>query len=542
MSLKNPFPEDVPQETVQIVEPLLPDDSVYRLVAECVDEFLGDEQFAGLYADDGRPGINPVILSLVTIFQFLEKLPDRAAAHMVVMRMDWKYALRQPLDWGGFHYSDLCNFRKRLLAHEQESMLFERLLDYLRERGVVRAGGKQRTDATHILGAVKRMGDVEVVREGLRLAISDLISSDAKWVMQHIPASMIKTYKRAMPNYRMSQQELQEFIQETGEEARWLLDQVALHGSVELQQLPVVMQLRQIWEEQYQYVSEPDHNLEVRQGKDYVTNRIRNPHDPQATYGVKRDRSWVGYKVHITESLEEPRFITDVMLSDTASTRDVDDLAAIEQRLIERHLRPAQLYVDQGYMSGEQIAESLERAIDLRGVIGPDTQGKPAGFRLSDFIVDMENEQAICPAGRQHQRWVPTTGNTDNRVAVHVFFGKQCLTCPFFGPAYCTTSQTGRHLALNAYHDVIQARRQQANNEDFQLEMNARAAIEGTISEMVRAHGLRRARYRGKRKVFLQMLFTAAAANLKRLARVQADLLDSALLPPGCSILRPKAI
>lgn len=112
MSLKDPFPSEVPAETAQLVEPLLPPDSVYRVVAECADDFLSDEDFVELYADEGRPGINPVILSLVTIFQFLEKLPDRVAAQMTVMRLDWKYALRQPLDWAGFHYSDLCNFRK----------------------------------------------------------------------------------------------------------------------------------------------------------------------------------------------------------------------------------------------------------------------------------------------------------------------------------------------------------------------------------------------------------------------------------------------
>jgi transposase len=522
MSLKDPFPREIPEETAYLVGPLLPGDSVYRLVAECIDEFLSDEQFAELYAEDGRPGINPVILSLVTVFQFLEKLPDRAAAQMAVIRMDWKYALRQSLDWTGFHYSDLCNFRKRLLEHGHESLIFEQLLVYLREQGLVGADGKQRTDATHIIGAVKQMSDVEVVREGIRLAIGDLMSLDAMWSVEHLPASFIKSYSRAMPSYRMSKMEVEELIQETGEEARWLLDLVASLGSVKLQQLPAIVQLRQIWEDQYQYVNEPDRNLAVRRGKDYLVSRIRNPHDPDATYGVKGDRAWVGYKIHITESLEEPRFVTDVMLSDTASTRDVGDLTHIEHRLIDRELRPAQLYVDQGYMSGEQIAESQERGIDLRGIIGPDTQGKPEGFRLADFIIDMENELAICPAGRQHKRWVPTTGNTDNRVAIHVFFGKQCLSCPFFGPDHCTTSKTGRHLALNAYHDTIQARRHEEENKEFQVEMNARAAIEGTISEMVRAHGMRRARYRGRGKVTLQMLFTATATNLKRLARAIA--------------------
>ena len=177
-------------------------------------------------------------------------------------------------------------------------------------------------------------------------------------------------------------------------------------------------------------------------------------------------------------------------------------------------------------MSSERSAESHNQGIDLRGCIGPDTQGKPPGFRLEDFRIDMDQQQATCPAGRFRQRWVPATGNTDNRVAVYVFFGKQCLDCPFFGPDRCTTSPTGRKLSLNAFHDEIQARRQEERTEQFQLEMHARAAIEGPIAELVRAHGLRRARYRGTKKVHLQMLFTATAPNLKRLARATADSFD----------------
>ncbi len=140
MSLKDPFPSEIPTETARIVEPLLDEDSVYYLVGYSVSDYVRDEQFAELYALEGRPGINPVVLSLVTIFQFLEKLPDRDAAQMARMRLDWKYALRQELDWGGFHYSDLCNFRKRLLKHGQERIVFEGLLNYLREQGLVKAG------------------------------------------------------------------------------------------------------------------------------------------------------------------------------------------------------------------------------------------------------------------------------------------------------------------------------------------------------------------------------------------------------------------
>ena len=148
MSLKVPFPSAIPEDTRRVVEPLLGERNLYRLIGQEASQLLDEATLAGMYDAEGRSAINPGVLTLVTVFQFLEKWPDRAAAEMAVMRLDWKYALRQPLDWAGFHYADLCNFRKRLLKHGQERAAFEHVLSYLRERGYLKAGGKQRTDST----------------------------------------------------------------------------------------------------------------------------------------------------------------------------------------------------------------------------------------------------------------------------------------------------------------------------------------------------------------------------------------------------------
>ena len=53
--------------------------------------------------------------------------------------------------------------------------------------------------------------------------------------------------------------------------------------------------------------------------------------------------------------------------------------------------------------------------------------------------------------------------------------------------------------------------------------MQQRNAIEGTISELARAHGLRRSRYRGFAKVELQNLFIGTACNIKRRLRIVAE-------------------
>jgi len=74
-------------------------------------------------------------------------------------------------------------------------------------------------------------------------------------------------------------------------------------------------------------------------------------------------------------------------------------------------------------------------------------------------------------------------------------------------------------LVVGEYHSALQARRQEQRTDPFKQQMKHRNAIEGTQSELVRAHGLRRARYRGLAKVRLQSYFIGAACNVKRWIR-----------------------
>src|SRR5713226_979263 len=522
MSLKTRFPAEIPEETRAFVEALLAEDSVYRLIGREVEQMLMDEEFEDLYAEDGRPGINAVVLALITIFQFLEKLPDRAAASMAVMRLDWKYALRQEVSWRGFHYSDLCNFRKRLLAHGREGVVFERILAYLRERGYVKGGGKQRTDSTHIVGQVMDLSRLEMVWETIRVALNALISTDAPWVLKWLPASFVELYSARRSDYRLSPSEIGPALQQAGEEGQWLVTQVMTTGSQVLQALPELALLRRVLEEHYAPTAEG--HLQTRPAGQVTGDVISSPHDPQASYGNKGNHAWIGYKLHVTETVDEAlgaRFITDMTIT-SAFIQDNTPVLDIQQHLIDRQMPPAQQYVDQGYMSGANLQASLDQSIDLRGFMRDGNVTKPEGFRLPDFTIDVANRQATCPAGQEAIRWSAIDPKVKNNVAFLVSFGKQCQDCLFFGPQLCTDKPAGRTIAISRHHDLISARRAESQTSAFHQEMHQRAAIEGTISELVRAHAARRSRYRGLPKNQLQASFTAAATNLKRLAKALA--------------------
>src|SRR3970040_224772 len=113
MSLKIQPPRSMPVETARLGAQLLSADSPYKLIGDQLFEQYADADFADLYATAGKPAISPVLLAFVTVFQFLEKLSDRQAAEAMRVRLDWKYALRLPLEYAGFDFSVLSEFRDR---------------------------------------------------------------------------------------------------------------------------------------------------------------------------------------------------------------------------------------------------------------------------------------------------------------------------------------------------------------------------------------------------------------------------------------------
>ena len=73
--------------------------------------------------DNGRPGVEPVILLGVLIFQFLERVPDRQAAELVKYHLGWKLALNLDLNFKGIHHTSLSYFRERLRVTRKGSRL-----------------------------------------------------------------------------------------------------------------------------------------------------------------------------------------------------------------------------------------------------------------------------------------------------------------------------------------------------------------------------------------------------------------------------------
>ena len=149
-------------ETARVAREICPKgDNVYMKMRDELELTYDDDDFIELYSYTGQPAKSPAFLALVSVMQFAEGLTDKQAAQAVATRIDWKYALGLELTETGFDPSVLSEFRKRLIDGEMERHLFDHMLSQLSEKGLVKAGGKQRTDSTHVLAAIRKLNRTE---------------------------------------------------------------------------------------------------------------------------------------------------------------------------------------------------------------------------------------------------------------------------------------------------------------------------------------------------------------------------------------------
>ena len=167
----HPLPA-IPEETARLAHAVLPEGNVYMQMRDELGTLYQDQDFLDLFPTHGQPAQEPWRLALVTVMQYAEGLTDRQAADAVRTRIDWKYALSLELTDTGFDFSVLCEFRSRLLANGAERRLFDLLLAHFGERGWIKARGKQRTDSTHVLAAIRTIRRLECVGETMRHARS----------------------------------------------------------------------------------------------------------------------------------------------------------------------------------------------------------------------------------------------------------------------------------------------------------------------------------------------------------------------------------
>jgi transposase len=188
MSL-HPQPDyPIPEQTQHVARAAFPKGTLALHITDALGPLYRDHQFAALFPKAGQPAEAPARLALATVLQFVEGLSDRQAADAVRGRIDWKYALGLELTDPGFDHTVFSEFRSRLVAGQAEQLLLDTLLDRVRELGLLKKRGRQRTDSTHVLAAVRVLNRLERVGETLRAALNALAVVAPEWLQAWAPA------------------------------------------------------------------------------------------------------------------------------------------------------------------------------------------------------------------------------------------------------------------------------------------------------------------------------------------------------------------
>lgn len=523
-----PLPIDpVPEETVRVARAAFRKGNRYLRLADEMGTLFTDAAFAALFPTHGRPALPPWRLALATILQFAEGLSDRQAAEAVHSRIDWQYLLRLELGDAGFDASVFSEFRARLLAGWAESLLLDTLLDWCRDRQLLKAGGRQRTDSTHILAAVRALNRVELVGEAMRHALNSLAVAAPAWLLSVGQTAWKDRYVRRAEDDRLPSKETERvaLALRIGNDGWHLLTVLyAPEAPAWLRQVPAVANLRCIWVQNCLWDGT---QLQWRASDNIppAAKFMSSPYDNEAHYARKHTTQWVGYKVHITETCEDelPLLITHIETT-SAPVTDGEATPKIHAALEQRTLLSGIHIVDTGFLDAELLAVSQEQyGVDLLGPTRLDYRWQARageGFAVQHFAIDFARQQATCPAGKTSISWTPALDNYGGDTIKIKFSSKDCRTCCHL--SQCIRSKRPaprRTLTIRPEHQyhALQAARQSEGTTLFKQEYARRAGIEGTISRGIRVTRLRRTRYVGLARVRLAHILTAVALNALRL-------------------------
>jgi transposase len=455
--------------------------------------------------------------------QYMEGLSDRQAAEAVRERIDWKYARALELTDPGFDFSVLTEFRTRLLTGGAETPLLQALLELCKSRGWLKARGRQRTDSTHVLAAIRDLNRLECAGETLRHALNVLAEVAPNWLLAHIDEEWFERYSRRFDEYRFpkTQTEREAFAQTIGTDGYRLLSAAyALKAPGWLAELPAVETLRRVWIQQF-FVAEGHYHWRSNENIPPPSLIIASPYDLDARLGVKRNHGGIGSKGHLTETCEddEPHLIVHAETT-VATTPDWGMVEPIHDALEKHDCLPSTHVVDAGYTDADAIVTSrTKHNVVLCGPVALENswQAKAVdAFDLSHFHIDWQHQQVTCPTGQHSYCWTLTKNRSGQEVIYARFATATCQRCP--SRKLCTH---GRSRALTfrprERYLALQAARERQGTEAFKATYAMRAGIEGTISQAVRVRDLRQARYCGLPKTHLQHVITATAINVRRI-------------------------
>jgi hypothetical protein len=337
------------------------------------------------------------------------------------------------------------------------------------------------------------MNRLELVTETMRAALNEVAVFAPEWLAETAPPEWLTRYATRAEQSRLPRTDpaREDYARQVGEDGFYLL-KLLLDQQPALLKLEKVETLEKVWQRHYTRHEDGEVNWVANTELTKAATAIESPYDTEARFSTKRDLSWTGYKVHLSETCDEglPRIITNV-LTTVATTQDVSCTDDIQKALQANNLLPSRHLVDTGYVDAQLVIESSRKyGIELFGPmrLNPSWQAREGGIDASQFQIDWDHRQARCPMGKQSVYWYEYQTKEYARSVVKIKFKPQdCLNCQSRNQCV-RNKKAGRSLQIpnrEMYEALEQTRRKLASSEG-RNEYRKRAGIEGTISQGVR--------------------------------------------------------
>ncbi len=164
------------------------------------------------------------------------------------------------------------------------------------------------------------------------------------WLSNVVEKEWFDRYSKPVEEYRLPRgTEARKVMAETiGRDGMKILELIYDEPTTPLwlREIPAIEILRITWIQQY-WIDNGQLHWRSHQTPSPVENRINSPYDPEARYGNKRHTTWLGYKVHLTETCAQNQvhLITNVQTT-AAHLTDVEQTDSIHQSLADKGLLP----------------------------------------------------------------------------------------------------------------------------------------------------------------------------------------------------------
>jgi len=542
------FRERSPQGSLFQSALLFPEAKFRRLEKSWADMFqsralpLIDERcFAEMYCDDnGRPNRAVQTVLGVLLLKDMFNLTDEEALENLEFNLLWHHAMRLTLEEAHLPQKTLHNFRRRLMTHNGGQVAFCETTDRILQALGIRTE-RQRLDSTHIMSNIATLTRLGLFCETIRLFLRTM-RRNLPDLMEVVPTVLMRRYLKEegeATSYEDARSgDGRRRLSVCARDLYRLVDRFRGTAAARLEEYRL---LERLLGEQCHVGRHGDGRpgeddddagegkvpIALKSPKEVSPDSLQSPYDAEVTYSGHKGK---GYEVQVAETCdrENPtQIITHVEVTPSSGS-DAEVPVPLIEALAGRDIEPDELFADTTYGSGRNAIEAELWGTELVSPVaghGPDMTEEAENdatrdLTAADFQIDVTADKpAVCPAGHEATEECEERGAPER---VELRFAREvCEACSLRPRCPVKFSREIGVYVLEA--DLIKVnierrRRAEASGE-FRKRYAVRAGIEGTNSELKRAHGLGRLRVRGGRRVRLAVYLKALACNIKRMIR-----------------------